>query len=308
LLAAQFLAGVGGSLWLLARELATIDLVAPSQRGRAMSGIFGLTNTGSAMGPVVGGFLISFIDFRVVFVTAAVVALISSAFGLAVRETGSARRTAPGQFKFALTQLHLLPAEYRVTYLVLILGTFAAFVRMQTQNSVLPLLMVTELHYTEADLAVQFGIVGAVTLAMIAPAGYVSDHWGRKAPAVLAAACSTILALGYGFLTGIPELSVLSVIAGIATGFGLGAMTTYTYDIVPTAVRGQFQSFRRAAGDAGSLMGPSLGGAVATFSSPSMAMLVFTPLHLVSLIVLIWLARETLNRTIQMTPAENPPA
>jgi DHA1 family tetracycline resistance protein-like MFS transporter len=149
---------------------------------------------------------------------------------------------------------------------------------------------------------VQFGILGAVTMLMILPAGYVSDHWGRKAPAVAAAVMSTILSIGYGVATGIPELSALSVVAGIATGFGLGAMTTYTYDIVPTEVRGQFQSFRRAAGDAGSLVGPSLGGAVATWSSPSNAMLVFTPLHLISLVLLAFFARETLRRKV-LSPA-----
>ncbi len=296
LLAAQFIAGVGGSLWLLARELATIDLVAPGQRGRAMSGIFGLTNTGSAMGPVIGGFLLTFLDFHAVFLLAAIIALTSAAFGLAVHESGTARRSSSGGFTFALTQLHLLPAQYRVTYVILILGTFAAFVRMQTQQSILPLLMVNELGFTEADLAFQFGIIGAVTLGMIAPAGFVSDHIGRKAPAVLAALCSLIISLGYGFVTGIPLLSVLSIIAGIATGFGLGAMTTYTYDIVPTEVRGQFQSFRRAAGDAGSLCGPALGGAVATFASPSIAMLAFTPLHVVSMILLLVFAKETLKK------------
>jgi DHA1 family bicyclomycin/chloramphenicol resistance-like MFS transporter len=234
-------------------------------------------------------------DFHAVFVLAAVIALVSAGIGFAVHD-GTAKRSTGGGFTFALTQLHLLPAQYRVTYVVLILGTFAAFVRMQTQQSILPLLMVNELGYTEADLAIQFSIIGAVTLGMIAPAGFVSDHIGRKAPSVLCAACAIIMSVGYFFASGIPALSVLSIIAGIATGFGLGAMTTYTYDIVPTQVRGQFQSFRRAAGDAGSLCGPALGGAVATFASPSMAMLSFMPLHLISMIGLMLFARETLRR------------
>jgi AAHS family benzoate transporter-like MFS transporter len=156
--------------------------------------------------------------------------------------------------------------------------------------------MITELGYTEADLSLQFGIIGTVTMLMIVPAGYVSDHWGRKAPSVLAAVCSVILAVGYGFATGVVELSILSVIAGVATGFGLGAMTTYTYDIVPTEVRGQFQAFRRAAGEAGAIAGPAVGGVVATLASPSVAQLVFTPLHLVSMLLLIFVARETLHR------------
>lgn len=300
LLVAQFFAGAGGSLWLLARELATIDLVAPGQRGRAMSGIFGLTNTGSAMGPVIGGLLVTVTDYHVVFVAAAVVALVSAVFGLLVRDGAARRQTATAPFTFALARLNVLPELYRVTYVILIIGTFAAFVRMQTQSSLLPLLMVTELGYTEADLAVQFGIMGAVTLMMIAPAGYVSDHWGRKAPAVLAAVCSIVISVGYGFATSVPALSVLSVIAGVATGFGLGAMTTYTYDIVPTEVRGQFQSFRRAAGDAGSLVGPALGGAIATLAMPSTAMLAFTPLHLAAMLLLVFFARETLKRSSRL--------
>lgn len=301
LLISMFVAGAGGSLWLLARELATIDLVAQDQRGRAMSGIFGLTNTGTAMGPVLGGFMTTFLDFRSVFFAGFALAAISILLGLTVRE-GAARRAAPGKFTFALTRLDALPEQFRVTYVVLMFGTFAAFVRMMAINSLLPLLMVTQLGYTEAELGVQFGVIGFITLMMIGPAGYVSDHWGRKAPSVFAALLSIVLSIGYGVATDTLSLTILSVIVGVTTGFGLGAMTTYTYDIVPTQMRGQFQSFRRAAGEAGALVGPSIGGLVATLTMPSVALAVFLPLHVVSTLLLMFLAKETLQRRTAKVP------
>ena len=88
-------------------------------------------------------------------------------------------------------------------------------------------------------------------------------------------------------------LSAISVLVGIASGFALGAMTVYTYDIVPDHARGRLQALRRTLGEVGGLGGPVIAGAVATVTGPGATFLVFAPLHLISAVLLAFVAVET---------------
>jgi MFS family permease len=79
-------------------------------------------------------------------------------------------------------------------------------------------------------------------------------------------------------------------------------MTLFTYDIVTPDARGSVQVFRRSVGELGSFSGPILGGLVAGFSNAGMAFAVFAPLHLVSALMVAFVARETLNRVPRAEP------
>jgi MFS family permease len=57
ILALLFLIGVGESIWVIAREVAGIDLARQDQRGRILSGFHGINNLGLALGPLFGGCL-----------------------------------------------------------------------------------------------------------------------------------------------------------------------------------------------------------------------------------------------------------
>jgi DHA1 family bicyclomycin/chloramphenicol resistance-like MFS transporter len=61
-----FLLGIGESIWVIAREVAGIDLVPTQQRGRVLSGFHGINNVGLALGPLIGGLLTETIAFRAV--------------------------------------------------------------------------------------------------------------------------------------------------------------------------------------------------------------------------------------------------
>jgi MFS family permease len=56
ILALVFLIGIGESIWVIAREVAGIDLARRDQRGRVLSGFHGINNLGLALGPLLGGF------------------------------------------------------------------------------------------------------------------------------------------------------------------------------------------------------------------------------------------------------------
>jgi MFS transporter, DHA1 family, multidrug resistance protein len=291
-LAGQALTGAGDSLWGFGREVAAVDQIRPEQRARVMSAFFGLWSVGIAFGPVVGGVLTGQLGFRVVFLVYGIVALAVLVLALSVVDNRGRRpplRVPPG-----LARLGDVDPYYRTTFLVLLFSTFSAMLRTSTVHSMLPIYVVTYLGYTTADVGYVFGIVGLVTLLMIGPAGFISDRIGRKAATVPAAALAGVSFLGYFFARDLLELSLASVVLGISAGFATGAMTTFTYDIIPEEGRGRFQALRRSVGEIGSFSGPLLGAVVAGAYQPGAAFLVFAPLHLASALLLAFVARESL--------------
>ena len=303
LLVAQFVAGAGNSLWMLGREVAAVDLVRADQRGRMMSGFFGISSVGMTLGPAIGGLITDWLGLRAIFLVYTVLALLVLPVALTVRESRGQRpgRRAP-LFDFGLGRIREIAPGYRATFVILLMATFAAMLRTSALNSMLPLYVGTHLDFSTAQVGTLFGIVGFVNMAMIAPAGFVSDKLGRKVATVPAAALTAIAFAAYPLATTMLSLSIVSGITGLAGGFALGSMTTSTYDIVPESGRAQLQALRRTVGELGALGGPLAGGVIANVYNPGVSFLFFAPLHLLTALLLVLVAKETLI-TRQRTPA-----
>ena len=306
LLAAQFVAGVGTSLWQIGQEVEAVQLVRRDQRGRTLSVFFGVLSAAVAFGPVVGGFLADRLDVRAVFVTYAGLGLAVLAVGRAVpirpsaalpqQARVTAARTAEPRWGMLSSGLQAIEPAYRTTFVVLLVGTFAASGRQAMTSAFLPLYVVGNLGYSSTEVGLLFGVVGMVNLLMIGPAGLVSDKLGRKAAVVPAAALAAIAFALYPLAHDLVTLALLSGLLGIASGFALGSMTTYTYDIIPTSARATLQGVRRLVGDGGAIAGPALGGAIASSAGPAAAFLAFAPVHLASAVLLAAMARESVRR------------
>ncbi|MBM4297343.1 MAG: MFS transporter [Deltaproteobacteria bacterium] len=68
ILIAVFFIGVADNIWVIAREIAGVDLVRADQRGRVLSGFHGMNYIVLAVGPLIGGILTEQLGFRAVFV------------------------------------------------------------------------------------------------------------------------------------------------------------------------------------------------------------------------------------------------
>jgi MFS family permease len=291
----QLVSGVSLALWQVGRELSAIELVVPRRRGLLLSTFFGVQSVTQALGPLLGGVTVDALGVRAVFGLQAAVALGVMATSLLGSEAPPARRVlarAP-----LLPRLSDLDPRYRATFMVLMLGTLAASLRQSTLNGLLPLLGLG-LGLSGTQVGALFGVVAVVNLVMIGPAGYVSDRIGRKAATVPTAALAGLAFGLYPFATSFGQLAAVSAVVGVASGFGLGSMTTYTYDITPVRGRGAFQGVRRMAGDLGGLIGPSAGGLLASVFGVGVAFLAFAPLHLASALLLVSVARESLSREV----------
>ena len=293
LLGAQAVTGAGAGLWQLGRELAAIDLIKPEQRGRVLASFFGIGSVGITLGPVIGGVITDMVGFRAVFLAYMVMAFVVLLVSLTIKETG-VRRRGEKMPSFGLESIRAIDPYFRLTFLVLIFATNAAILRSTSVNSMLPLYVGSELGFSTTIVGSLFAIIGAATLIGIMPAGFISDKIGRKAATGPAAALAAVAFIGFSFAHSIPMLSVFATVLGIANALSMGAMTTYTYDIAPESVRGQIQAFRRTSGEIGGIAGPLVGGLIANLYGAQKVFLFFAPVHALSAVLLLLVARESL--------------
>ena len=308
ILALLFLIGVGESIWVIAREVAGIDLTRQDQRGRVLSGFHGINNLGLALGPLFGGLLTEAVGFRAVFFGYAACAVTSVFLGLAV---GAAPTPPPapsagvadwgfaalGQRLRGLKDLfQQISPDLRTTYIVLVLATFTSFMHRVTTQSMLPLLATAKMGLSPKEIGMLFTISGFSVFAMILPAGFVIDKVGRKWATVPSTGIPAVAFLLIPFANNFFQLAVLISFLGIANGLSLGSLATSTYDVVPPSARGRLQAARRTLAEIGGVAAPLLGGYLADRFNPGVPFLAYAPLLVLSAILLGLLARETLQR------------
>lgn len=310
ILALVFLMGVAESVWVIAREVAGIDLARPDQRGRVLSGFHGVNNLGLAFGPLFGGILTENIGFRAVFVAYAACAAASVLIGFSVENSRpahqppSASDAAKHSGRATLMDwlcglrilFHQIHPELRATYIVLVFATFTSFVHRVTTQSMLPLYASSKLGLTPKAVGLLFTISGFSVFTMILPAGFIIDKIGRKWATVPSTGIPALAFLLIPFAETFFQLAVLLSFLGIANGLSLGSLATSTYDVVPPSARGRLQAARRTAAEIGGMGAPLLGGFLADTFNAGVPFLAYAPLLVLSAFLLAVVGRETLPR------------
>lgn len=320
MLLAMFLAGAGDSMWMSSREVAGVSLVRSEQRGRLMSGFMGISSSGMAMGPLLGGLMTEFVGFRAVFVvyTALAVAVLLVALTSAPSTnpdelrppTRGVKGAASGRFflwqhlvEWGRLLKEILP-EHRATYAVLVFATTVMFFYRTVLQSMLPV-YAAYLGYSAIQVGFLFSIPGIFVLILVVPAGFVSDKVGRKWASVPSTAIPGLAFLALPFADGFPALLVISSVIGMAQGLSLGTMATSTYDVIPESGRGRLQALRRTLSEVGGVSGPVMGGLVATAYYPGAPFLVVGPILIFAALLVAFVAKETLVKR-QAVAVEGP--
>jgi MFS family permease len=309
ILALIFLVGVAESVWVLAREMAGIDMARPDQRGRVLSGFHGVNYLGLALGPLLGGLLTESVGFRAVFIVYALCAALSVVLGFSTasppasfsllrsgRPQDSQRQTLSERLYGWKDLFHQIHPELRSTYIVLVIATFTSITHRVTTTSMLPLYATSRLGLTPKEVGFLFTISGLSVVAMILPAGFVIDKVGRKWATVPSTGIPAIAFLLIPFTESFFQLAVLVSFLGVSNGLSLGSLATSTYDVVPAAARGRLQAARRTMAEIGGVSAPLLGGFLADTFNPGVPFLAYAPLLVLSALLLAAVGRETLER------------
>jgi MFS family permease len=304
-----FVLGIAESIWVIAREVAGIDLALPNQRGRVLSGFHGVNYMGLALGPLAGGFLAETSGFQGAFIAYAMCAAISVLLGLTVEDSRTpqsyqAGATAGGRSITAWLQrlrnvrdlVDQIPPHFRATYVVLVFATLTSFMHRVTTQSMLPLFATTELGLSPKEVGVLFTISGVGAFAMILPAGFVIDKVGRRWATVPSTGIPALAFLLIPFAGNFFQLALLLLFLGIANGLSLGSLATSTFDVIPVNARGRLQALRRTIAELGGVGAPLAGGVLADNFNPGVPFLVYAPLIILSAVLLAFIARETLQK------------
>jgi len=310
MLAPVFLIGVADSIWVIAREVAGVDLVRPDQRGRVLSGFHGINYLGLAFGPLIGGVLTENFGFRAVFLAYGACAAISVILGFTVENRLPVAHPMPNDTRLkgwgpgammrrlaGLRELfHQIEPHLRATYAVLVLATLTSFAHRVTTQSLIPVYASATLGMTPKDIGLLFTISGLSVFIMILPAGFVIDKVGRKWATVPSTGIPALAFILIPFSTSFLQLAVLLSFLGVSNGLSLGSLATSTYDVVPASARGRLQAARRTIAEIGGVGAPLLGGILADHFSPGVPFLVYAPLLILAALLLAFVARETLER------------
>jgi MFS family permease len=305
-----FFIGIADSIWVIAREIAGVDLVRADQRGRVLSGFPGVNYLGLAFGPLLGGVLTEKMGFRSVFIAYAACAAISTILGWSAegRQHGGGvtleAATGRGWGARALSQrlrairdlFHQIAPELRATYVVLVFATFTSFAHRVTTQSIVPVFASTMLGMTPKEIGLMFTISGLSVFIMILPAGFVIDKIGRKWATVPSTGIPAIAFLLIPFAGSFLQLAILLSFLGVANGLSLGSLATSTYDVVPAHARGRLQAARRTIAEIGGVTAPLLGGFLADRFNPGVPFLAYAPLLILSAILLAAVGRETIQK------------
>lgn len=255
--------GMGHGAVHVARQV-HIDAVGPSEaRARALTTLAGTWRVANFIGPFAGAALIAAWGLGAAYVFAAV----TVAAGVAVLAF-----TAPRHLRIPRAQrVRLSPravlGPHRHVLSTLGLGVVLMGALRQARVVVIPL-WAAHIGMSDSAASLVFGVATAIDMAVIIPAGYVMDRFGRLWTAVPSAAA---LGLGAALLpaTSRPwEIAALAVILGAGNGWGTGVVMTLGADLSPDKGRGVFLGAWSILQDVGGLLGPLLVAAGAAIALP----------------------------------------
>jgi MFS family permease len=310
ILMAVFLIGIADSVWVIAREIAGVDLVRADQRGRVLSGFHGFNYIGLATGPLLGGFLTEQFGFRAAFLAYGACAASSAVIGWSVESRGDRARVESRGGAIRGWSIHgilrrlaglrelfrEIDPKLRPTYAVIVLATFTSFAHRVTTQSIVPIFASSTLAMTPKEIGMLFTISGLSVFIMILPAGFVIDKIGRKWATVPSTGIPALAFLLIPFSESFLQLAILLCFLGIANGLSLGSLATSTYDVVPAHSRGRLQAARRTIAEVGAVSAPLVGGYLADRFNPGVPFLAYAPFLVLSAVLLAVVARETLEK------------
>lgn len=263
LLVLRFFDGIAAQMWLMGRLAAISHGSAASQRGREVSWMFGMNNTGKLAGPVVGGFIASAWGPRATFVAYGVLALLALVPTSALAEdtphhTRAERRAMKAQ-NVGVRRLSIREiVRPRLVYFGVAL--FAGLTRGPLSADLLHLYAAFAYHLGPRQIGYLATSAAVLTLPIGFLAGWLMDRFGRKrtmvpgftgvmvAMAALAVAAYATLPLAWYVV-----LFLFGVALQALTG---GSIQTVGADVAPPEARGRFLGLWRFTGQGGQSLSP----------------------------------------------------
>jgi MFS family permease len=293
----RFLAGIGAALWALSRHAYIAEVIAPSQRGQALSMFGGINRRGIFGGPAIGGLLAQQAGIQVTFgfsATLAGLALVMSAILLKPLARAASSLRASHRWRLVGAGVRRNARDLSAAATAQTLGQMIRAGRFL----IIPLWGAEQLGLNAAQVGTIVTAGAILDVSMFIPAGMLMDRFGRKVAAVPSFA---LMALGIGlipFTRDFLTLLLVAMLIGLGNGLGSGLMMTLGADLAPPGATGEFLGVWRLIGDVGAVTGPLLVGAVAAAVGLSGGAWVLSIAGWLAVFTLARLVRETRVRPL----------
>lgn len=248
LLVYRFLSGLGTQMWLVARLAAISQNAAADQRGRQVTWMFGMDNTGKVAGPLLGGYVAAGWGPRTPFVVYGVLALVALAPVLFRTPPPPARKEVAASPPSLREMVAPRLAYFAVAF-------FAGLTRGPVHADLLHLYAAYAYRLGPRAIGLLATVAAVVTLPIGFVAGWVMDRYGRKRAmvpgflgvmlAMAGLAVAAYLLLPFGWYV---ALFLAGVVATALTG---GSVQTIGADVAPDGARGRFLGVWRFTGQVG---------------------------------------------------------
>ena len=261
--AAQFIAGAGFSLYKVAQHAFISDAVQRGNRGRAISVMGGTVRVAGFAGPAVGGLIAGAFGLRAPFVLVGAVALLAAGIVFTRLENSA---TPPPADPVTARPLHEFWQTLRENYRILMTAgvgkIFVQIVRMG-RTAIIPLYGADVLGLDVSQIGLIVSLSWAVDMSLFGVAGQLMDRMGRKYAIVpsfiIQAVAMALVPLSNNFW----GLLAVTLLIGLGNGLSAGTMLTIGADLAPTERRGEFLGLWHLVGDLGGASGPLLVGGIA---------------------------------------------
>jgi MFS family permease len=288
------------------------DHSAPENRAK----LFGITQTlfgvVSVVGPLAGGFLIEAIKFKGMLIIAAALYIIATVIRVGMaREASKNKEANPTRLTFSGLKtnlgvmISLILAGGLFTWIMITDGVRDIFFNMSF--SFMSVYMQDIAMLTIGQIGVMNSIFGVAMMAVMIPAGWLSDKVGERVNITIS---FLLLAVSIGMIAGVPTASpawvyaIGWVIAGIGVGLATPAYQSLISKAVPQKLRGvAFGLFSTSLGLV-SLPAPVIGGYLWEQVSPRFPFLLTAVISLLCMIP-VWLKFKVTDagQTEQDVPA-----
>jgi MFS family permease len=313
----RFLSGAGSAMYMTGAMSYIADISTPGNRGQLMSLQQGSLLLGVSLGPSLGGLIADSLGLRWPFFAAGILSSLAAVWIVTRLPRLNPGSGGAGEAAVERTPGRKAPRkpawDFRVIGTLLANPTFVLvslftlmvfFTRSGARHTILPLLAVEKVGMSATQLGLLITFMTIVNLALVLPAGALTDRFGRKA-VILPGALFSIAGLSlFAWTTSFWAYFVAAIILGIGTGMIGPAPAAYAGDLSPAGKTGVTMGLYRTFGDIGLIMGPILLGYVADsfgdrfagISGKGIAMELTGVLLLLMAIVLVLFGKETAGK------------
>jgi MFS family permease len=292
------ISGFGNALYGIARHAYVTDVVTSDNRGRAIALLGGLFRLGRFFGPMVGGFLAAAYGLHLPFLLFGIACSLSLvSVVLFVRGDHTVARSVSSAP--ANQGAHLLAVLKARSGILLSAGAGQIFAQMirAGRGAIIPLYAADILGMDVEAIGLLTTIAAGVEMTLFYPAGWIMDHWGRKAAIVPSFAIQAVAMACVPLTRDFTGLLLVTTLIGFGNGLSSGAMLTLGSDLAPSTARGGFLGVWRFIGDTGSTGGPMVVGGVADLLELPTAAWAMAASGLLAALVFGLLLPETLKKS-----------